>query len=183
MSTSELLRQSMQNLRVSPLYVAYTSSFELVTQNQVAETKSTLPPLVPFKFTSPPRKFKLSYPALQHYKQNFGFWLSDQWLIELGKHTHLPEDRFDPPLDEDFWMRGVAYICETVGLEGLTVEHCFQPKTNGAPPQFLDADGEVLVLSVCDDVEDDIPSQQQVDYLTNLLCRPPQWWINIYPRN
>ncbi|KAG1820872.1 uncharacterized protein BJ212DRAFT_1477965 [Suillus subaureus] len=168
MSASELLRQSMQNLRVSPLYVAQTIN-------------STAPRTIQVHVS--PRKFKLSYPALQHYKQNFGFWLSDQWLIELGKHTHLPEDRFDPPLDEDFWMRGVAYICETVGLEGLTVEHCFQPKTNGAPPQFLDVDGEVLVLSVCDDVEDDIPSQQQVDYLTNLLGRLPQWWVNIYPRN
>lgn len=71
-------------------------------------------------------------------------------LIELGKHSHLPEDRFNPSLDEYFWMRGVAYIYETVVLEGLSliVERCFQLRTNGAPPRFLDVDGEVFGICV-----------------------------------
>jgi len=63
---------------------------------------------------------------------------------------YLPEDRFNPSLDEYFWMRGVAYIYETVVLEGLSliVERCFQLRTNGAPPRFLDVDGEVFGICV-----------------------------------
>ncbi|KAG1796127.1 uncharacterized protein BJ212DRAFT_1582393 [Suillus subaureus] len=167
MSASELLRQSMQNLRV-------------------VETKSTLPPLVPFRFTVRPHKLKLSYPPRQRYKQNYGFWLSDEWLAELGKNIRLPEDSYDPPTQKDFWKRGFAHIRGCVDIDPLTIENCFQPQTNGAPTEYLDVDGEVVVLSVCSDDEDEIPVipwQEEVDYLANILGRPPQWWVNIYPRN
>ncbi|KAG1736352.1 hypothetical protein EDB19DRAFT_1829978 [Suillus lakei] len=161
---------------------AIGAKFE-VTQNQLAENKSTIPPLVPLKLTSPPHKLKLSYPPPQRYKQNYGFWFSDKWLTELGKHYRLPEDRLNPPPDEEFWLRGCSHLYNAVRIKSMTIEICFQPKTNGAPPEFLDIDGEVAVLSVCsDDVEEALPSQEQVDYLTEVLDRMPQWWVNIKPR-
>lgn len=63
---------------------------------------------------------------------------------------------------------GVAYICGAVGLKSLTIEHCFQSKTNGALPHFLDVHGVALVISVCDNVNS-IPSQ------AGLVSKPPGW--------
>ncbi|KAG2035637.1 hypothetical protein BDR03DRAFT_961757, partial [Suillus americanus] len=59
---------------------------------------------------------------------------------------------------------------------------CFQPKQDGAPPEHVNADGEVFVLSVCSDDEADypvIPFQEQVDFLSNLLGRKPRWWDSV----
>ncbi|KAG1737073.1 uncharacterized protein EDB91DRAFT_1290964 [Suillus paluster] len=175
MSASKLSRQAIQN-----------SWFN--------ETKSTLPRLVPCKLPSHPHKLELSYPPKQRYTHNYGFWLSPEWLIDLGKHIRLIEDCVEPPDHTEFWMRGIGYIRWALDIDPLTaencfltIEHCVQPETNGAPIECVDSDGEVVVLSVCSDNETDIrviPYQEQVDYLSNLLGRKPQWWVNIcLPRN
>ncbi|KAG1736358.1 hypothetical protein EDB19DRAFT_2040357 [Suillus lakei] len=120
------------------------------------------------------------------YKRNYGFWPSDEWLAELGNNIRLPEDPYEPPTQKQFWMRGFAHIRGCVDIDPLTIENNFQPETNGAPLEYLDVDGEVVVLSVCFDDEAEIPVipwQEQVGYLTDILGRQPQWWVNIWPRN
>ncbi|KAG1736337.1 hypothetical protein EDB19DRAFT_1721720 [Suillus lakei] len=166
MSASELLRQSMQNLRVT-------------------EAKSTQPPLVPPRFPCP-HQLDLSYPPRHRHTQYYGFWIDREWLTDLGKNIHYPEDRLDPPSDRDFWLRGFGHISWAVRIDPLTIQVCLQPKQDGAPPKHVDADGEVFVLSVCSDDEADypvIPFQEQVDYLENLFGRKPRWWVGIWPRN
>ncbi|KAG1774451.1 hypothetical protein EV702DRAFT_1269917 [Suillus placidus] len=97
------------------------------------------------------------------------FWLSDEWLAELGKNIRLLEDSYDSPTQKDFWKRGSAHIRGFVDIDPFTVENCFQPETNGAPTQYLNANEEAFVLSVCSDDEDKISWQEQLDYLTNVL--------------
>ncbi|KAG1748657.1 hypothetical protein EDB19DRAFT_2022815 [Suillus lakei] len=90
MSASELLRQSVQTLRL------------------FSDMKSTLPPLVPFRFTSRPHKLELSYLPKQCYKQNYSFWLSD----ELAMSGSLDFERTSAFLRiiMPFWVRGFAHI-------------------------------------------------------------------------
>ncbi|KAG0705844.1 hypothetical protein DFH29DRAFT_1067267 [Suillus ampliporus] len=122
----------------------------------------------------------------QHYKQNYGFWINDKWPADLGKHIRYPEDGFEPPNEKELSIRGFAYLRWAVDIDPLTMENCFQPEKNSAPPECLDVDEEVMVLSVCSDDEAEIPVihyQEQVDYLLNLLGRQLQRWVNIWPRN
>ncbi|KAG1735264.1 uncharacterized protein EDB91DRAFT_1348299 [Suillus paluster] len=166
MSASELLRQFMQNLRAQP------------------EVKSSLPPLVPLKRPSRPHPSQFSYPPRHRHTQFYGFWIDEQWLIELGKNIQDPEDRVRPPKERDLWFRGFSHICWAVRIDPLTVELCFQPSQDGAPPEYVDAEGEVFVLSVCSDNEEDelvIPFQEQVDYLATILGREPRWWVSVWP--
>jgi hypothetical protein len=51
---------------------------------------------------------------------------------------------------------------------------------SGLPAEQLAADGEVLILSVMSDEEEDYPVrpvQEQIDYLTNVLGRKPRWSV------
>ncbi|KAG1736355.1 hypothetical protein EDB19DRAFT_2026030, partial [Suillus lakei] len=176
MATSRLVQESFQNLRVRQFFL---------TVAQVARTESTRLPLVPLIFLSHPHQLDLSYPPRNRHKQYYGFWLDHQWLIDLGKNVRNPEDRIEPPSENDFWLRGLGEICGAVKINSLTIEMCFQPEQNGAPPEHVDANGRVFVLSVCSDDEADypvIPSQEQVDYLANLLGRQPRWWVSIWSR-
>jgi hypothetical protein len=82
--------------------------------------------------------------------------------------------------------RGFEHIQWAVGIDPLTLEFCLQPGKRGAPPQYVDADGEILILSVMSDDEEDYPvrpAQEQVDYLTKVLGRKPQWWVGVSLRN
>ncbi|OJA14226.1 hypothetical protein AZE42_06171 [Rhizopogon vesiculosus] len=102
------------------------------------------------------------------HTQYYGFWITQQWLIDLGKNIQHPNDHLYPPYIDEYFMRGFDHIQWAVGINPMSVEVCLQPKNGGAPPEYLDADGDVLILSVMSDDEEDYPirpAQKQVDYL------------------
>jgi hypothetical protein len=165
----------------------------------MVEGKPKLPPIVPLNAAqsipppleqllrpSRPSQLEFSYPSRHRHTQFYGFWINQQWLVDLGKNVQYPEDHLDPPNDDDYFLRGFEHISWAVRIDPLTVQLCLQPKKDGAPPEYVDADGEVFVLSVFSDEEADYPArpaQEQVDYLTKVLGRKPRWWVGIWPRN
>ncbi|KAG1774448.1 hypothetical protein EV702DRAFT_1240575 [Suillus placidus] len=45
------------------------------------------------------------YPHRNCHKQYYGFWISREWMIDLVKNGHYPEDCVEPPRDCDVWLR------------------------------------------------------------------------------
>ncbi|OAX33728.1 hypothetical protein K503DRAFT_804146 [Rhizopogon vinicolor AM-OR11-026] len=182
MSASQLLRQAIQNSTVIDSEVESILP-HVVPLNEV----QSLPPLLK-QLRRPSRMTKLqsSYPPRHRHTQYYGFWITQQWLIDLGKNIQHPNDHLYPPYIDEYFMRGFDHIQWAVGINPLTVEICLQLKKGGAPPEYVDADGDVLILSVMSDDEQDYPirpAQEQVDYLTKVLDREPHWWVGVWPRS
>jgi hypothetical protein len=141
---------------------------------------------VPLERPSNPHRLAISHPPRLRHTQYYGFSITKQWLVDLGKNIQYPSDHLDPPDDGRYFLRGYQYIQWAVRIHLLGVELCFQAKKDGAPPEHVKANGKVLVLSVLSDGDVDsplCPVQEQVDYLTELLGRKPRWWVGIWPRN
>jgi hypothetical protein len=141
---------------------------------------------VPLERPSEPHQLAISYPPRHRHTLYYGFSISKQWLVDLGKNIQYSSDHLDPPDYDCYFLRGYQYIRWAVKIHFLGVELCFQAKKDGAPPDHVKANGNVLVLSVLSDEEVDNPIrpvQEQVDYLTELLGRKPRRWVGIWPRN
>ncbi|KAG1807006.1 uncharacterized protein BJ212DRAFT_1388669 [Suillus subaureus] len=87
---------------------------------------------------------------------------------------------------------------DLTGISDLDPITCFNPKGGSVPPEWIAvydgdyddvlSDEELLAfqiqtvyeLTVCSDEEDSFeerPSQEQMDYITNLVGHGPQWWM------
>ncbi|OAX31309.1 hypothetical protein K503DRAFT_870679 [Rhizopogon vinicolor AM-OR11-026] len=182
MSASQLLRQAVQNSTV----IDREEESILPHVVPLNEAQPLPTPLTKLQRPSHITKLQSSYPPRHRHTQYYGFWITREWLIDLGKQIPLPQDHTYPPYTEDYLMRGFEHIQWAVGIEPLTLEFCLQPKKGGAPPECVDTGGQILILSVMSDDEEDYPvrpAQEQVDYLTRVLGRKPQWWVGIWLRN
>jgi hypothetical protein len=135
--------------------------------------------------------FKLARPQKQSYIQYYGYEVSSEWLVQFAEHycaEGLPHRNAI-----DYEHTAVTLAHETIQdwcITSLAIKACFKPPKGGpVPPEWLASvygegdDPEDLqivgVFSVCSDDEHDFewrPPQEEMDFLTKLFGRGPQWW-------
>ncbi|KAG1860895.1 hypothetical protein F4604DRAFT_1788759 [Suillus subluteus] len=134
---------------------------------------------------SKPNRINISLPSPQRHRQIYGYYVSEQWLHKTARflldklHPDLPETkaRTNAHADPSYSFQ------KTFRIHSLSTSLAILPSGQEVPPDCMDDDA-VCVLYIFSDQPDSYyrrPTQEQVDELTRLVGREPQWWVDVMP--
>ncbi|KAG1748940.1 uncharacterized protein EDB91DRAFT_1111526 [Suillus paluster] len=148
------------------------------------------------------RPFKLVRPPRQPHVQYYGYAVSPEWLVQFTEQHWsgaLPE-RNDIGYEYMAATRAFELLLDWSGIFTLDSKDCFNPKGGSVPPEWIalydgdedddEADDEypniqidtVHVFALCSDQDESFearPTQERVDFMTNLIGHTPQWWVSV----
>ncbi|KAJ8588154.1 hypothetical protein M405DRAFT_820231 [Rhizopogon salebrosus TDB-379] len=147
----------------------------------------------PCEVIRPQRQRQINlYTGLPHL-QYYGYAVSRDWLVAFTEQ-HWPEalpERDARNYRKTAIRRAYELIGHLTGIPDLARKTCFNPKGDSVPPEWFaslydEADDPedmetVIVFALCSDEDDDFegrPTQDKVDFMTNLVGHAPQWWVS-----
>ncbi|KAH7917222.1 hypothetical protein BV22DRAFT_1200329 [Leucogyrophana mollusca] len=97
----------------------------------------------------------------------FGYCVEYSWIEDYA-HRQTNGNYYHPVL----WLR------RHIGVPILAFALAFDPEDGSVPPELKSGTGKVTIIGLIDDVEHfRAPLQSQLDRLTELIGRPPRWWV------